>query len=82
MRILSATLGQGALMVGFGLAVGGLLSIWVARALSGVIFGTGHFDVLSVGVPAAVLMVVGGGAVLPAALRAARTDPLIALRSE
>jgi len=82
MRILSATLGQGALMVGSGLAVGGLLSIWAARALSGVVFATDHFDVLSVSVPAAVLMVVGAGAVLPGALRAARTDPLIALRSE
>jgi putative ABC transport system permease protein len=82
MRILSATLGQGALMVGSGLAVGGLLSIWAARALSSVVFATGHFDVLSVGVPAAVLMVVGAGAVPPAARRASRTDPLIALRSE
>ena len=82
MRILSATLGQGALMVGSGLAVGGLLSIWAARALSSVAVATGHFDVLSVGVPAAVLMVVGAGAVLPAARRAARTDPLIALRGE
>ena len=81
-RILSATLGQGAVMVGSGLAVGGLLSIWTARALSGVVVATGHLDVLSVGVPAAVLMIVGAGAVLPAARRAARTDPLIALRSE
>jgi predicted permease len=82
MRILSATLGRGALMVGSGLAVGGLLSIWAARALSGVVVGTGHLDVLSVGVPAAVLMVVAVCAVLPAARRAARTDPLITLRSE
>ncbi len=82
MRILSATLGQGALMVGSGLAVGGLLSIWAARALSSVVVATDHLDVLSVGVAAAVLMVVGAGAVLPAARRAARTDPLIALRSE
>ena len=82
MRILSATLGQGALMVGSGLAVGGLLSIWAARALSGVVFATDHLDVLSVGLPAAVLMVVGACAVLPAAWRAARTDPLLALRSE
>jgi ABC-type antimicrobial peptide transport system permease subunit len=69
-------------MVGVGLAVGGLMSIWVARALSGVIFGTGHFNLLSAAVATAVLMVVGAGAVLPAALRAARTDPLTALRSE
>jgi putative ABC transport system permease protein len=82
MRILSATFGQGALMVGSGLALGGVLSIWAARALSSVVFGAGHFEVLSVGVPAAVLMVIGAGAVLPGALRAARTDPLIALRSE
>jgi predicted permease len=82
MRILSATLGQGALMVGAGLAAGCLLSIWAARALSGVVLATGYLDVLSVGVPAAVLILVGAGAVLPAAWRAARTDPLIALRSE
>ena len=82
MRILSATLGQGAVMVGSGLAVGGLLSIWVARALGGVVVPTNHFDILSVGVPAAVLLIVGAGAVLPAAWRAAHTDPLIGLRSE
>jgi ABC-type antimicrobial peptide transport system permease subunit len=82
MRILSATFGQGAMMVGSGLAVGGLLSIWAARALSGVVVATNHFDILSIGVPAVVLLVVGAGAVLPAAWRAARTDPLIALRSE
>ena len=81
-RILSATLGQGALMVGSGLAVGGLLSIWTSRALGGLVFATAHFDVLSVGVPAAIVMVAGVGAVLPAARRAARTDPLIALRAE
>jgi hypothetical protein len=82
MRILRATLGQSVLMMGSGLALGGVLSIWAARALGGLIFATDHLDVLSVGVPAAVLIVAGAGAVLPAAWRAARTDPLIALRSE
>ena len=37
---------------------------------------------LTIAVAAAVLMVVGAVAVLPAARRAARTDPLSALRSE
>jgi ABC-type antimicrobial peptide transport system permease subunit len=62
--------------------VGGVLSIWAARALSSVVFAAGRFDPLNVAVAAAVLVGVGVGAVLPAARRAARTDPLIALRSE
>jgi hypothetical protein len=81
-RILMRTLGLGAWMVGAGLAVGGVLSIWAARALSSVVFAAGRFDPLNVAVAAAVLVGVGVGAVLPAARRAARTDPLIALRSE
>ena len=81
-RILSATLGQGVLMVGCGLLVGGVLSIWAARALSGVLLTTDHLDALSIGVPAAVLMAAGFVAVLPTARRASRTDPLAALRSE
>ena len=81
-RILNATLGKGAAMVGTGLAVGGVLSIWAARALSGLVFATDYFDVLNVGVPAAILMIAGIGAVLPAARRAARIDPLTVLRNE
>ena len=82
MRILRATLGQGASMVGSGLVVGGALSIWTARTLGGLGFATDRLDGLSVGAPAALLVVAGAVAVLPAARRAARTDPLIALRSE
>jgi predicted permease len=81
-RIVWATLGQGALMVGFGLAVGSVLSIWAVRGLSGLVFGAVHSDVLSIGMAAAILMATGAVAVLPVALRAARTDPLMLLRSE
>jgi putative ABC transport system permease protein len=81
-RILMRTLGQGAAMVAACLVAGGVLSVWAARALSGVIGPAGRFDVLSVATAAAVLMLAGAGAVLPAALRAARTDPLRVLRSE
>jgi predicted permease len=82
MRILVRTLGQGAWMVGAGLVLGGLLSIWATGALSSMVFATGRFDPLNIAVAAAVLMVVGVVAVLPAARRAARTDPVSALRSE
>jgi ABC-type antimicrobial peptide transport system permease subunit len=69
-------------MVGAGLVVGSVLSIWAARALGSMVFGTGRFDPVNVALAAAVLMFVGAVAVLPAARRAARTDPLSALRSE
>jgi putative ABC transport system permease protein len=81
-RLLSATLGRGALMVGWGLVVGSLLSIWATRALRAVIVATDRLDVLSIGAAAAVLIVAGIAAVLPAARRAARTDPLMVLRAE
>jgi putative ABC transport system permease protein len=80
-RILGGTLGQGAVMVGSGLAVGGVLSIWATRLL-GAVIATDHVDLTSVAVAATVLIITGAAAVLPAARRAARTDPLIALRSE
>ena len=82
MRILSATLSQAAIMVGAGLLAGGLLSIWAARALGSVLYAIDHLDLLSVAIATTVLVVAGAGAVLPAALRAARTDPLVALRAE
>jgi len=82
MRLLRATLAQGSVMIGGGLAVGALLSIWASRALSGLAVTTIESNTLSVGIAAAVILLTGVAALLPAALRAARTDPLIALRSE
>ncbi len=81
-RILGAICGQAAVMVGSGLAVGGVLSIWASRALGSVFYETNRFDLVSIGVAAITLVVACAFAVLPAALRAARTDPLVALRSE
>ena len=81
-RILRDTLGQGALMVVTGLAAGGLLSIWAVRALNGIVSASTHPDIVSAGAAAVMLVAVGFAAVLPVALRAARTDPVIALRNE
>jgi len=81
-RLLGATLGRGAVMVGAGLIAGGVLSIWSARALGEMIATSGRADALSVVAAAAVLVAAGVSAMLPAAVRAARTDPLIAIRSE
>ena len=81
-RIVRGILRQCAVMVGSGLAVGGVLSIWAIRLVSELGFASDRFDGLSIGVAATVLMIAGAAAVLPAARRAVRTDPLIALRSE
>jgi predicted permease len=82
-RILRATLGQTALLVAAGLAVGGVLSIWAARALGSLVLASGGFDILlTVALPATVVVAASIAAVLPAARRAARTDPSTALRGE
>jgi putative ABC transport system permease protein len=81
-RLVSAILRQAAVMVGSGLAVGGVLSLWIARVLSSLGFATDRFDGLSVGLAATMLILAGAAAVVPAARRALRTDPVIALRSE
>jgi hypothetical protein len=81
-RILVGALSRGALMVGAGLALGGLLSIWATRALNTIVRPTGPGEVFSASVAAAVLVVTGAAAILPAARRAARTDALMVLRGE
>jgi putative ABC transport system permease protein len=82
MRIMRATLGQAAMLLAAGLVGGALLSLWTARTLGSLVIGGNHIDLVSVSVATAVLVLVGGAAVVPVARRAARTDPLIALRSE
>ena len=81
-RILRTTLEQGVSMVGFGLLLGAMLSFWATRALDAMVFASDGLDVVTIGLAALLLIVTGAVAALPAALRAARTDPLIALRAE
>ena len=82
-RILRATLGQTALLVASGLAAGGVLSLWTSNALGNLVLATGGFDILlSLALPTTVVVMTSIAAVLPAARRAARTDPSTALRGE
>jgi hypothetical protein len=82
MRILGETLGRGVTTVGIGLALGILISTWVVDALSTVIFAGGGMDAVSVATAAGVLTATSVGAVLPAAVRASRTDPRLVLYGE
>jgi ABC-type antimicrobial peptide transport system permease subunit len=81
-RILRTTLRQGASMVLAGLLAGSVLAFWASRALGTMLFASDRLDVLTIGLAALLLVATGIAAVLPAALRAAHTDPLIALRAE
>jgi putative ABC transport system permease protein len=81
-RILLRTLGQGLSMVAAGVTAGGVLSMWSVPVLGSMVVATARLELLGVAAAAAVLLAVGVVAVLPAALRAARTDPLRALRGD
>jgi hypothetical protein len=58
------------------------LSVWTSQALSGVVVTSGGIDLVTAAAASVVLMLTGLSAVLPAARRAARTDPLTALRAD
>jgi len=81
-RIVSATLRQGGLMVGAGLAAGSVMALWTTRGLGAIVVASRGAGPASAAAAAAILIVSGAVAILPAAVRAARTDPLIALRGE
>jgi hypothetical protein len=81
-RIVGMIASQGAIMIGSGLAAGGVLSIWAASGLGGLLYATSEFDIISIGAAAATMIAAGGLAVLPQAVRAARTDPIVVLRGE
>jgi ABC-type antimicrobial peptide transport system permease subunit len=81
-RLLAATLRQGATMIGAGVIAGLALSVWSGKILTTLAPATDRFDLATTLAAAALLLIVGLSAVLPAARRAARTDPLAALRAD
>ena len=80
-RIVAATMRRAGTTVGAGLGVGALLSVWVTRALGNVGSG-GGLDAAGTTLPAVVLLAAALCAVLPVARRAARIDPIRALRGD
>ena len=80
-RILGATLAQATWMVATGLAIGSVLVFWTARVLDAVLFAT-ELNAATIAGVGILFVAVGAAAVLPAAVRAANTDPVSALRGE
>jgi predicted permease len=81
-EVLRLVLRQGMVLAGVGLVVGLLLAVGVGRLLSGFLLGVGAADPLAFAVAAVTLVVVTAVASYVPARRAARVDPMVALRSQ
>jgi len=73
---------QGLAPVAIGLAAGLVCAIAAGRVLSGLLFGVSVADPLTMSVVAGTLLIVAAAACYVPALRATRSDPLVALRYE
>jgi putative ABC transport system permease protein len=80
--ILRMVVGQGLRLVAIGLMAGGLLSFWVVRALTSLLFQTeAHDAVTFVSVPLVLGLISLAACALPA-LRASRVEPISSLRGQ
>lgn len=73
---------QGARLAGLGVAIGLVAAFGVSRLIASFLFGVGAADPLTFGAVTILLMVVALLACYMPARRAARVDPMIALRYE
>jgi len=80
-QVLSMVVRQGSAMVGLGLALGTIGAILLARFMTGLVYGVGTRDPLTLGVVCLTLAAVGVVASLGPARRATAVDPVIALRN-
>jgi predicted permease len=78
--ILRMVLGHAAKLAAWGIALGLVLSITITRLISSMLVGVRATDPGSLGAACALLMVTAGIAALAPAWRAAKVDPMVALR--
>jgi predicted permease len=82
MRVMGMVLGDGARLLAVGLGLGLLASALAARLIQGMLFGVPPQDPVTFLSVAALVSLVGLSACALPALRAARVDPLVAMRAE
>jgi ABC-type antimicrobial peptide transport system permease subunit len=81
-RVLGEVFRRGLAPVALGTVVGVVAALALARLLAGLLFGIEPTDPVSIGAAAALLLLAGAVAALAPAVRAGRTNPASALRSE
>ena len=81
-RLVWLVLVKGLLLTSIGLAIGGIGALAMARLLASILFGVGAHDPLAMITAGAVLVAVAALACLIPARRAAKVDPMVALRYE
>jgi putative ABC transport system permease protein len=81
-RVVSMVLRRSLLLAGIGVAAGIALALAASRLASSLLFGIAPYDPVSYVLAAAVLLFAAAAAAWVPALRAARVDPVTALRSE
>jgi ABC-type antimicrobial peptide transport system permease subunit len=79
-QVLSMIMGQGLRFAAMGLAIGQLMAMLLNRALKGLLVGVSTTDPVTLLVTAAALLIVAALACYVPARRAARVDPIVALR--
>jgi putative ABC transport system permease protein len=73
---------EGVRLAAIGAAVGFLAALGLSRAIGSLLYGVAPRDPLTFGAMTAVLLAVAGVASLIPAMRAARVDPMVALRAD
>jgi ABC-type antimicrobial peptide transport system permease subunit len=81
-RVLRMVLGDGTRLLAYGVGLGLVASFGVTRLLQGLLFGVAPSDPTTLLIVSLTMIAVGLGACAVPALRAARVDPLVAMRAE
>jgi ABC-type antimicrobial peptide transport system permease subunit len=80
-RIQRMVISEGGLLVAMGLAIGVIGALSLSRLMQGLLYGVAPYDPVTLGGVVAVMAIVGVLACWIPASRAARIDPIVALRS-
>ena len=81
-QIIALVMKQAAIVAAAGLAVGLVVGLYAARAMSSLLYGVEPWDPIALGAAAAVLAITALGASYVPARRASRVDPAVTLATE